>query len=79
MSDILSQAEDLRQKLISLLLAERQAIDEKLTLVGYDGGGLPAKKNKACSICGSTEHNARTCDQKRVADGAEVNGHDERG
>ena len=70
MSDILSQAEDLRQKVIALLLAERQAIEEKLAQVGYDGSGQPAKRSKACSICGSGEHNARTCDQRKAEEAA---------
>jgi len=66
MSEILNQAEELRQKMVALLLSERQAIDEKLALVGYDGGAQPGKKVKACSACGSTEHNARTCDQRKA-------------
>jgi hypothetical protein len=70
MSDILSQAEDLRQKVIALLLAERQAIEEKLAQVGYDGSVQPSKKSKTCSICGSAEHNARTCDQRKAEEAA---------
>ncbi len=66
MSDILNQVEDLRQKAISILLAERQAIDEKLALVGYTANGQMPKKTKACSICGSLEHNARTCSQAKT-------------
>ena len=65
MSEVLNEAEGLRQKMIALLLAERQAIDEKLALVGYDGVAALPRKAKVCSLCGSSEHNARTCDQRR--------------
>ena len=67
MSDVLNQAEELRQKMINLLLAERQAIDEKLALVGYENGRPSLRRSKACSTCGSPEHNARTC-PRRVSD-----------
>ncbi len=74
MSGTLSQAEELRQRMISLLLAERQAIDEKLGLVGYDGSAQPAKRAKVCSICGSAEHNARTCDQRKTVNAEAADG-----
>ena len=60
MSIILEQAEDLRKRAVELLLTERNAIDEKLTTLGYDGAGT-AKKVRACSKCGSADHNSRTC------------------
>jgi hypothetical protein len=60
MSETLNQAEELRQKAIVLLVAERQAIDEKLALFGFDGAGAAPKKNK-CSKCGQEGHTARNC------------------
>jgi hypothetical protein len=72
MSDVVNQAEELRQKMIVLLVAERQAIDEKLAQIGHDGGLQAAKKGKTCSICGSVEHNARTCDQKKGPDSVQI-------
>jgi len=70
MSEVMNQVEELRQKMIALLVAERQAIDEKLQQIGFDGSPQAPKKGKACSICGSAEHNARTCDQRRVPEPA---------
>jgi hypothetical protein len=64
MSQIIDQAEALRQQAIGLLMAERQIIDQKLTMLGADGTESPVKKNKACSICSSESHNARTCPKK---------------
>jgi hypothetical protein len=65
MSQITDQAESLRQQAITLLMAERQTIDEKLALLGADGTEAPVKKTKVCSVCGADAHNARTCPQKR--------------
>jgi len=60
MSEILDQAEELRGKAIALLLAERQAIDRMLALLGHDGASPAAPaKPKTCAVCGSPEHNAR--------------------
>jgi hypothetical protein len=60
MSQITDQAESLRQQAISLLMAERQTIDQKLSLLGADGTeALAAPRSKACGVCGSAEHNAR--------------------
>src|SRR5450755_3743105 len=72
MSEVMNQAEELRQKMIALLVAERQAIDEKLVQIGCGASPQAAKKSKACSICGSGEHNARTCDQRKTSDAAQV-------
>ena len=60
MSQIIEQAEALRQQAIGLLVADRQDIDRKLAMLGYDGTAptVPAK-SKSCSVCGSPEHNAR--------------------
>jgi len=67
MSQITDQAEALRQQAIGLLMAERQTIDQKLATLGADGTETPSinKKSKACSICFSESHNARTCPQKK--------------
>jgi hypothetical protein len=70
MSEVINEAETLRLKLIALLVTEREAIDEKLALVGYDGMGRPAKKTKVCSVCGSADHNARTCDSRKAPEAA---------
>jgi hypothetical protein len=64
MSQIIDQAEALRQQAISLLMAERQTIDQKLAMLGADGTEAPAKKGKVCGVCSSPDHNARTCPQK---------------
>jgi hypothetical protein len=66
MSQIIDQAESLRQQAIALLMAERQTIDQKLAMLGADGTEVPAKKMKACSTCGADSHNARTCPQKHT-------------
>ena len=58
MSHTIEQAEELRQKAISLLLQERETIDQKLQQLGH---GTEAKKVRACSKCGSADHNARSC------------------
>jgi len=60
MSQILEQAEALRQQAICLLVAERQEIERKLVTLGYDGTEPPTtRKSKNCSECGSADHNAR--------------------
>ena len=67
MSEAIQQADELRGKAISLLLTERTAIDDRLRLFGYDGTNPithPAGRKKACSICNSETHTARTCDKK---------------
>jgi hypothetical protein len=64
MSQIIDQAEALRQQ-ASLLMAERQIIDQKLATLGADGTEAAAKKTKACSICSLESHNARTCPNKK--------------
>jgi hypothetical protein len=59
---ILEQAEQLRQQAISLLIQERETIEEKLNQLGANGQPSPgAKKVRACSKCGSADHNSRTC------------------
>lgn len=67
---ILDQAEQLRQQAISLLLHERETIDQKLTLLGYDGTAKEARRS--CSRCGGADHNARRCPknkpQENIAD-----------
>ena len=66
MSQTLDQAESLRQQAIGILMAERQLIDQKLATLGADGTETSSiiKKGKACSICSSDSHNARTCPNK---------------
>jgi hypothetical protein len=62
MSTILEQAEQYRQQAIALLIQERETIDQKLNQLGANGDNSPAaKKVRACSKCGSADHNARTC------------------
>ena len=59
---ILDQAESLRQQAIALLIQERETIEQKLNQLGANGDHSPAvKKVRACSKCGSADHNARTC------------------
>ena len=60
MNPSIQEAEALRQQAISLLVADRSAIEEKLTQLGYDGT-TPTQKKKVCSLCQSADHNARTC------------------
>lgn len=60
MSQVIDQAETLRQQAIGLLLTECQTIDQKLALLGYDGvSPAPPAKPKTCGVCGSSDHNAR--------------------
>jgi hypothetical protein len=65
MSQIIDQAEALRQQAIGLLIAERQIIDQKLAMLGADGTESPVRKGKVCGLCSSPDHNARTCPQKK--------------
>lgn len=59
---ILDQAESLRQQAISLLIQERETIEQKLNQLGANSERSPAaKKVRACSKCGSADHNSRTC------------------
>jgi hypothetical protein len=46
------------------LIRKREEIDQQLAELF--GGGTPKKQK--CSICGSTEHTARTCPQKFTPD-----------
>jgi hypothetical protein len=65
MSQIIDQAESLRLQAIGILMAERQTIDQKLATLGADGTETTTtKKIKACRVCSSESHNARTCPQK---------------
>jgi hypothetical protein len=61
MSYITDQAEDLRKQAIALLVAERQAIDSKLALLGFNAAeqGIAEPSCKKCSVCGDPSHNAR--------------------
>ncbi len=60
MSPSIEQAEALRQQAITILVADKTAIEQKLSQLGYDGtAGVP--KKKVCSLCQSADHNARTC------------------
>lgn len=63
MSHITEQAEELRQKAISLLLQEREAIEQKLAQLAYDGAQKEPKRR--CSNCGSADHNARRCPEDK--------------
>ncbi len=64
MSHTTEQADELRKRAIEILLVERTAIDERLTMLSYDGAISPNAalgKRRACGICGSADHNARRC------------------
>jgi hypothetical protein len=63
---ILDQAEELRQKAITLLVQEREAIDQKLTQLGYDGA--PKQTKRSCSVCGAADHNVRRCPKRDAAE-----------
>jgi ribosomal protein S27AE len=65
---ILDQAEELRQKAIALLVQERQAIDQKLSQLGYDGA--PRELKRSCSNCGAADHNARRCPKDKTTESA---------
>ena len=73
MSQIIEQAETLRQQAIGILMAERQQIDRKLTLLGADGNEtIPAiPKPRVCARCGKPGHNAKTCKEEAPANGGE--------
>lgn len=53
-----------RIALVKDLIRKREDIDQQL--VELFGGSTPKKPK--CSICGSTEHTARTCPQKPGAE-----------
>jgi len=58
----IEQAEELRQKALALLLGERQAIDDKLAMLGHDGTAKPVtRKPTTCAKCGEVGHTVRTC------------------
>jgi hypothetical protein len=71
MSNVTDRAEELRSEAINILLAERQAIDEKLASLSYDGAAQPKKshhkKKAADGGAGETdavfrsENNASAC------------------
>jgi hypothetical protein len=63
---ILEQAEELRQKAITLLQQERDVIDQKLVQLGHDG--TPREPKRACSVCGAADHNARRCYKNKPAE-----------
>jgi hypothetical protein len=65
MSDVLVQVEELRLKAITLLLAERQAIDEKLATFGSEEGSQ-SRKRTSCKRCGQEGHTVRTCPRPEV-------------
>lgn len=67
MSETIENADRLRQQAISLLLEERNAIDGRLKLLGYDGAAA-IPKQKVCRMCGDSSHNARTCPNKKGAE-----------
>jgi len=69
MSETIQQADELRGKALALLLNERSAIDERLRLLGYDGTA-PQPRQRVCTVCGDSAHNARTCPNKKT--GAEA-------
>jgi hypothetical protein len=66
---ILEQAEEFRQKAITLLQQEREAIDQKLAQLGHDG--MPREAKRSCSICGAADHNARRCSKNKAPDNIE--------
>lgn len=70
MSQVIEQADELRSKAIEILVAERGRIDERLSLLGYDGAPIasPAKKERACGTCGGTGHTSRACPGGKTAD-----------
>jgi hypothetical protein len=64
MSQIIQQAEELRQQAIALLIQERETLDQKLAQLGYDG--TPKQVQRSCSICGASNHNARRCSKNKA-------------
>lgn len=75
MSEIIQQAEELRSRAIAVLVSEKNAIEDELRLLRYDGDspndGKYAKR-KACGLCGDATHNARTCPNKKGTSEAPV-------
>jgi len=69
MSQIIQQAEELRQQAIALLVQERETLDEKLAQLGYDGTSKEVKRS--CSICGGADHNARRCKKSKALENIE--------
>jgi len=72
MSQAIEQADELRKRAIEILLIERTAIDERLTMLSYDTAAAPntpSAKRRVCGICGSAYHNARRC-PKNGSDGS---------
>jgi hypothetical protein len=67
---ILDQAEELRQKAITLLVQERDAVDQKLAQLGYDRA--PKEVKRLCSLCGEADHNARRCPKRDATEKAEA-------
>jgi len=67
---ILDQAEELRQKAITLLLQEREAIDQKLAQFGFTGA-TPKEAKRSCSVCGAADHNARRCQKSKAPENIE--------
>ena len=71
-----SQSEELRQKAIALLLEEKGAIEEQLSVLGFAASpsatprqvpATPAKP-RICGACGGENHTARTCNKKAPPD-----------
>jgi hypothetical protein len=61
---ILDQAEQLRQQALSLLIQERETIDQKITQLGGAENRTDVKKDrkqKTCGQCGEVGHTIRTC------------------
>ena len=65
----LEQAEDLRQRAITLLVQERETIDIKLAQLGFDG--TPKETKRSCSVCGAADHNARRCPKNKAPEAIE--------
>jgi hypothetical protein len=69
MSQVIDQADELRKRAIEILLVERAAIDERLTMLAYNGTPImPSEKQRICGICGSPDHNARRCPKKNAGE-----------
>jgi hypothetical protein len=66
---ILEQAEEFRQRAITLLQQEREAIDQKLAQLGQDG--TPREAKRSCSVCGAADHNARRCSKNKAPENIE--------
>lgn len=70
MSQIIDTADKLRRDAISLLVAERQEIDQKLKQLGFETGDATSLVDAAtirktrtvkCGVCGAEGHTARSC------------------